>query len=214
MFSQLTQCHDVIKKLECPDPAIKNVYMSRFAKTIEKVLLTYGDLIEADFISFLNDENTVCRLMNNVQQTRVNLEKLFELMGGKDLDKTAIEVLNEIQERLNGYLDRLCLTTAEGLSDQIKVQVQEMAKLLHTKVKGNQPNQPLSQPSVMEQIHQDSDLIVQPLMEYLENCISQYADNCDKTILKRMLKELWVVTLTNLEKTIVLPPMDAKKVSL
>ncbi|CAB3387433.1 Hypothetical predicted protein, partial [Cloeon dipterum] len=42
VFTQLTQCFDVVSKLECPDPEIWKRYMKRFAKTIVKVLVAYA----------------------------------------------------------------------------------------------------------------------------------------------------------------------------
>jgi len=32
VFTQLNQCFDVLKKMDCPDPDVVNNYMRRFAK--------------------------------------------------------------------------------------------------------------------------------------------------------------------------------------
>ena len=70
VFTQLTQCFEVLQKLECQNPAIWNRYMKRFAKTVVKVLTAYGDLLKRDFPRVVKDEKQACAMMNNIQQTR------------------------------------------------------------------------------------------------------------------------------------------------
>lgn len=65
VFTQLTQCFDVVSKLECPDPEIWKRYMKRFAKTISKVLLAYGDIVKKEFPSHLKEERIVRALESN-----------------------------------------------------------------------------------------------------------------------------------------------------
>ena len=62
VFTQLTQCFEVLQKLECQNPEIWNRYMKRFAKTVVKVLTAYGDLLKGDFPRIVKDEKQV----NNV----------------------------------------------------------------------------------------------------------------------------------------------------
>ena len=62
VFTQLTQCFEVLQKLECQNPAIWNRYMKRFAKTVVKVLMAYADLLKADFPNHMKDERMVRNL--------------------------------------------------------------------------------------------------------------------------------------------------------
>ena len=45
--------------------------------------------------------------MNNIHQTRVQLEKTYLNMGGKELEEDAASILKQMQLRLNGVLDNL-----------------------------------------------------------------------------------------------------------
>lgn len=69
VFTQLTQCFDVVSKLECPDPEIWKRYMKRFAKTIVKVLIAYADIVKKEFPEHLKEERIVSTFHSAVKVT-------------------------------------------------------------------------------------------------------------------------------------------------
>ncbi|KAK6188178.1 hypothetical protein SNE40_004414 [Patella caerulea] len=206
VFTQLNQCFDVIKKLECPDPEIVKRYMKRFAKTVNKVLLAYADIVRRDFEKYTSRQKVACIVMNNIQQLRVQLEKVFEAMGGEKLDSDAAEVLKELQQKLNGVLDELSTIFSKSLEPQIQQSMNELGQLLCKVKRAGQVS--LSQPSQRTTIQQESDMVLRPLMDLLDGSLSMFAQVCEKTVLKRLLKELWRIVMHTMEKTVVLPPLS------
>ncbi|KAG0726286.1 Protein unc-13 A [Chionoecetes opilio] len=207
VFTQLTQCFGVVSKLECPDPEIWKRFMKRFAKTIVKVLLAYADICKKEFPNYVDDEKKACILMNNIQQLRVQLEKMYEKMGGEKLEEDVATILNELQGSLNTVLDELAHKFAKSLDDRIAVKVKEMGdKLAAVKSTGGT--------SQRNNISSEADEVLAPLMDLLEDSLSLYAHSCEKTVLKRLLKELWKIVMTTMEKTVVLPPMTDKAMML
>ena len=45
--------------------------------------------------------------MNNIQQTRIQLEKTYQSMGGQELEEDTADMLNKLQSKLNKDLDEL-----------------------------------------------------------------------------------------------------------
>ncbi|XP_062874428.1 protein unc-13 homolog B [Trichomycterus rosablanca] len=198
VFTQLNQSFDIIKKLDCPDLTVIGQYNRRFAKTISKVLLLYCTILSQCFPSYCDKEKTPCVLMNNVQQIRVMLEKMFEFMGAKQLDSEAAEILNDLQLKLNTVLDNLSAVFASSFQTRIGACMRQVGDVVY-QMKG-----PLNMNS-RSSAESDAVAVLRPLMEFLDSHLSVFADVCEKTVLKRVLKDLWRNVLICMEKTIVLP---------
>lgn len=93
-----------------------------------------------------------------------------------------------------------------SLEPRITVSVKELGDLLLS-VKNVNVNV-----SQANSVAVEADEVLRPLMDLLDGSLTLYAQSCEKTVLKRLLKELWKIVIRILEKTIVLPPMTDRTV--
>ncbi|XP_031569082.1 protein unc-13 homolog B-like isoform X2 [Actinia tenebrosa] len=211
IFSCLNQNYEIIKKLECPDPNISNRYVIKFTMTVQKVLIEYAENIKSEFGRWCDLAKTACILMNNIQQTRIMLEKLYEAMGGERISPECSEVFKELQVQLNHNLDELCVIFVGSLENNVKESIRNVGSIL-LKIKNiGQFN--IALPSCRAQVEQESAMVLQPLMDVLEGSLSLWNQACDKAVLKRLMKELWKCVMLNFETIVVLPPLDNKDIS-
>uniref|UniRef100_A0A1I7SC34 Phorbol-ester/DAG-type domain-containing protein n=1 Tax=Bursaphelenchus xylophilus TaxID=6326 RepID=A0A1I7SC34_BURXY len=201
VFAKLNQALTLLKQMDCPNPEVAVDMMKRFSTTLNKVLLAYADMVQKDFGKFVDSEKLACILLNNIQQLRVQLEKIYKEMGGDDLDEESRRVLNNLQKKLNSVLDKLSSQFVSTLEPHIQEQTAKLGALL-CKIKGTQVES--------SQLGPDVDMVLVPLMDLLEGSLQRYAQQCEKTVLKYILKELWKLTIMNMEKMVVLPTMSDK----
>uniref|UniRef100_A0A8C5CDK2 Unc-13 homolog Ba (C. elegans) n=1 Tax=Gadus morhua TaxID=8049 RepID=A0A8C5CDK2_GADMO len=198
VFTQLNQSFEIIKKLECPDPDVLAQFSTRFAKVRVSLALICFYLVSIFLSTLTSLSIQPCILMNNVQQMRVLLERMFESMGAKQLDTEEATILYELQLNLSSVLDNLSVMFGTSFLARLNGCMRQMAEIL-SQMKG-QPN-----PNTAEA---DADTMLRPLMEFLDATLSIFADVCEKAVLRRILKDLWKMVLSSLEKTIVLPQSD------
>ncbi len=101
-------------------------------QTVSKVLLTYAEVVKADCEHWIESQETACILMNNIQQCRVQLEKVYETMGGDEgVPEDTRAVMQELQQMLNDKIDDMAAKYSVALRPQILEQVKAVNKLLH-----------------------------------------------------------------------------------
>ena len=154
----------IIKNLDLHDPLVIAKYMKRFSITISQVLLGYANAIRRTFEHRTGQDEICSILMNNIQQLRLNLEHLYELMGGAQLDDETKFGLNELQKQLSDVIDELSAMFVKSIEPTIRQSIEEVYKQLQ-QIKGNQIGQGNNG---AQQKGAEAILVTKSLLEYLD----------------------------------------------
>eukprot|EP00112_Aurelia_sp_Birch-Aquarium-sp1_P008157 Seg1895.4 transcript_id=Seg1895.4/GoldUCD/mRNA.D3Y31 product="Protein unc-13 B" protein_id=Seg1895.4/GoldUCD/D3Y31 len=207
-FSSLNQSLDILNKLECPIPSIEAKFLHRYSQTVDKVTRQYSKCIQDIFEKICQYDTMmvgiICILMNNVQQVRVQVQKLFESAGPNKLTDETKELFQDLQKYLNLSLDELSAIYAQSLVPKFEECTRKMSKtLIH--IKGG-----INQMSITDKHQLDKEVedVLNPLMQFMDESFPTFAKYCDKTVLKRLLKELWKLILSTIEKFVILPSAE------
>lgn len=164
VFTQLNQCHGIIKTLDLHDPLVIAKYMQRFSVTISQVLLGYANAIRRTF-EHVGGQDRICSiLMNNIQQLRLNLEQLYEIMGGAQLDDETKSMLNDLQKQLSDVLDELSAMFVKSIEPTIRQCTEDVYKQLQL-IKGNQLG---TGNTIGQQKGAEAMVVTKPLLDYLD----------------------------------------------
>jgi len=137
--------------------------MKQFSITISQVLLGYVNAIRRTFEQVRGQDHICSILMNNIQQLRLNLGKLYELMGGGQLDDETKSRLNELQEQLSDVLNDLSVWFVKSIEPNIRQSIEEVYKHLQ-QIKGNQIE---TGSNSVQQKSAEAELVTKSLLNYL-----------------------------------------------
>ena len=205
VFTNLSQTQDVIIKLQTPDPEIQKQYNKRFTKTMIAVLTGYDDAVTHDFLKFVQEEKTCIIVMNNLNQLRIEMDRMKDCMGIGQLDDETLQMLHDMNQSLVNRLDALAIVFASSFERSIQQKFVEVASQLAT-ITGPGTTEQFEQLTGQQDVISEADFVLTPLMDLLDGKLSLFSQICEETVLKRLLKELWKQVIDTLEKTTIRPP--------
>lgn len=213
VFTNLAQTQDVIIKLQTPDPDITKEYNNRFSRTMVAVLTGYDDSITHDFLKFVPEEKTCCILMNNLNQLRIEMDRMRDSMGIGNLDDETLQMLHDMNQSLVNRLDALAIVFASSFEKSIQMKFTEVATLLAT-ISGPGSTEEFEKMTSQQEVISEADFILAPLMDLLDGKLSLFSQTCEETVLKRLLAHLWKQCIDTLEKTTIRPPASKRSMMM
>ncbi len=160
----MNECHRIIQELDLDDRLLIEKYMQHFSLSISQVLLGYVNAILRRFEPVEGHDRICMILMNNTQQLRLNLEKLYKLMGGAQLDDETKFRLDDLQNQLNDVLDELSVMFVKSMKPTIRQTIEEVYKQLQ-QIKRNQMN-PGNNSEQQKRV--EAMLVTKSLLDYLD----------------------------------------------
>ena len=131
IFGSLTVSHEMLHKLNCPVPALRDKYLNRFCETINSVLVQYAQKTVAIFKNNVKNMKTACVLLSNIHQLREELESLFKKMGGESLDIEARKTLENTQVSLAKTRNELIVSLVDSMVPSLEGSVVQVSIYCH-----------------------------------------------------------------------------------
>jgi protein unc-13 len=165
IFCSLMQSLDIVKKLELPDPDVESRLISRFSQTIVKVLHHYCKRMEVIFEKVSSCTLVACILMNNIQQLRVELQKVYEAIGLEKMDAETHERFKQLQSYLAQCLDNLAVQYGTSVAEKIE----ECCKLINSSLIRVKGTVNLVSDQDRQQLEKEADEVMHSLLIFLQD---------------------------------------------
>ena len=87
--------YELIHSLESQDQQVRYIHYEEFSKVIVEVVQHYIVKISQHIPEYIHDLEKTCMLLNNLHALRVDIQEMFNVMGGQEV-------------RVSWSLNRLC----------------------------------------------------------------------------------------------------------
>ena len=85
MYYIITQGYELIHSLQSEDLEVRDIYYEEFSKVIVDVVQHYIVKVSQHIPEYVNDLQKTCMLLNNLHALRVNIQEMFNVMGGQEV---------------------------------------------------------------------------------------------------------------------------------
>ena len=202
-FSFLVQTIDIIQKLDIPNKELELKIVDRYSLIVEKVLMQYCKSVILIFKKICQGNTNVNHalvIINNVHHCRVQLECLYEKIGVESINEDTQKRFKELQDRLSRHVNELCEEYGGFVSENINFCCKQTNLQLPYVNNLN-----CGSSNYSEQLEKQALDVMHPIIEFVNGNFLIYHRNCERPVLKRLLKVLWTIILQNIRKEVILP---------
>lgn len=82
-----TQGYELIRSLQSEDQQVRFIYYEEFSKVIVEVVQHYIVKVSQHIPEYEADLEKTCMLLNNLHALRINIQDLFNIMGGQEVSR-------------------------------------------------------------------------------------------------------------------------------
>ena len=82
------QGYELIRSVESEDQKVRYIYCEEFSKVIVAVVQHYLVKISQHIPEYVHNLEKTCMLLNNIHALRIDIQELFNVMGGQEVRQT------------------------------------------------------------------------------------------------------------------------------